>query len=1151
VNIRCASCGAEQPAEARFCSSCGAALYIACPNCGAEQAATASFCASCGYALSDDARAAGADDRQERRVVTILFADLAGSTALGEQLDPEDVRDLQGNLFELVNGEVERFGGTTEKFVGDAVLAVFGIPRAHEDDPERAVRAGLAAQQRFESFAGSVRERFGGEVGLRIGVNTGEVVAGREAAARGELMVSGDAVNVAARLQQAAEPGQVLVGERTHAATSRSISYDGAPPVAAKGKSDPVAAWIAVEPLEDPGTRPLAALHAPFVGRSEELAILTAVAGRVERERAPQLVTLYGPAGVGKSRLLAELVQRLPQARVLSGRCLPYGEEIAYWPLAEAAKEQAGILDTDSTETALDKLRRAVADESGQVAEPLAWTIGLALPDAAAGGEVTQRLQNAWQLFLTALGRERLTILAIEDIHWASGPLLDLLEGLSDALAETSVLVVCTARIELLEARPTWGAAKQNATALTLSPLDGEKAAQLVSSLLGEDGVPDAVRERVLASAEGNPFFVEELLHMLIEQGALERRGDGWTTAESLAELPLPDSIHGVIAARIDLLDADSREALRRCSVIGRLFWPDAAGVSEQAVAVLGRRDLVLQQPTSSMAGMKEFAFKHALTREVAYASLPRTERRELHRRVAEWIQEVAPDRGVEAAELAAYHYVEALRYGENDAAVSRRAHELLMTAGAAALQRGALTVATALFQRALEHAPDDTALAAAQLGLGQVDVSAGTEETDLPLDRALERFDAALRLADPRDASFRGDVLGWRSRVLWLLGRWDEAMAAADEAVAVLRGLPESPQLARVLARRTQLAMLRDDDDAEALAREALEVATCVDDRFAIVNVRISGTVIAALRGSAPDPAELPELVDAARHAGAFEEAFRALVNFLWDASGYLSVAEIERAAEDARSRLAGLVPPVWVDAYLDLSLAAQHLIPAGRWEEATQLVERWNRDQLTPTNSIPWLGAVAQLALRRGDLEMAGALALEQRGLAAKTREPQRIVPMANALLPWAAVAGEREQLRASAEEVLELLGDRWPAVITALPATRAVGRSRDVELLRRWTETLGRAATRAHRGGRLATAETAARGLVALHDGRPAEAAELLEEAAAAERRLGYLFDAATLELDVVAALEAAGDSARAATMRAKAEAFLASIGCVNPL
>ncbi|HYX75663.1 MAG TPA: adenylate/guanylate cyclase domain-containing protein, partial [Gaiellaceae bacterium] len=1024
MDIRCASCGAEQAAEARFCSACGAALYIACPNCGVEQAATASFCASCGYALGEDARAAGADDRQERRVVTILFADLAGSTALGEQLDPEDVRDLQGSLFELVNGEVERFGGTTEKFVGDAVLAVFGIPRAHEDDPERAIRAGLAAQKRFGSFAGTVRERFSGDVGLRIGVNTGEVVAGREAAARGELMVSGDAVNVAARLQQAAEPGQVLVGERTHAATSRSISYEGAPAVAAKGKSDPVAAWIAVAALEEPGARPVAALRAPLVGRSEELAILSAVAGRVERERAPQLVTLYGPAGVGKSRLLAELVQRLPKARILQGRCLPYGEEIAYWPLAEAAKAQAGILDTDATETALAKLRDAVAEvvpeDASQVSDALAWTIGLALPDAAGAGEVMQRLQNAWHLYLTALGQEGLTILAIEDIHWGSAPLLDLLGGLADALAGASVLIVCTARMELLDSRPTWGAAKQNATALTLAPLDSEKAAQLVSSLLGEDAAPEAVRERVLASSEGNPFFVEELLHMLIEQGALEQRGDGWSATDALAEVPLPDSIHGVIAARIDLLDADSREALRRCSVIGRIFWPAAAGVSEHTIGALDRRDLVLRQASSSMAGMQEFAFKHALTREVAYASLPRNERRELHRRVAEWIQDVAPDRGVEAAELAAYHYLEALAYGEDDRSVSCRAHELLLTAGEAAYERGAVTVAITQLERALELAPDPTATAVALLALARADVAV----SDAPrVRRSIERLDKALALVDPGNAPLRGDILGWQSRVLWLHGSWDEARSAADEAVAVLRGLPESPQLARVLARRAQLAMLRDDEDAGVLAEEALAVATRVDDKFAAVNATISGMTVAALRGSAPDPDTTLETITVAQDEGALEEAFRALINFLWSASGYLTVDEIERTAELAESRLAGLPSSIWVNAYLDISMVAQHLIPAGQWEKATEILAQWESEELTATNRVPWLGARAQLALRRGDVETAGVLASEQREFAVKTREPQRIIPMANAFLAWAAVAGQPEQLRAAANEILEL--------------------------------------------------------------------------------------------------------------------------------
>lgn len=1152
--LRCASCGAEQPVEARFCNACGAPLYRACPGCGAEQSASAAFCSSCGFALREGAQhGAAADDRQERRVVTLLFADLAGATALGEQLDPEDVRDLQNELFELVNREVQRFGGTTEKFVGDAVLAVFGIPHVHEDDPERAVRAALGAQDRFAAFAARVNDRFGVEVGLRIGVNTGEVVAGREAAARGELMVSGDAVNVAARLQQNAAPGQVLVGERTRTATSRSVSYEAAPAVVAKGKAEPVQAWIAVEAAEEPGARGVAGLQAPLIGRDEELSILDALARRVDHERAPQLVTLYGQAGVGKSRLLAEVVLRLPDSLLLRGRCLPYGEEIAYWPLAEAAKLRAGILETDSAETALAKLRNEVEaivpERAEQVLEALAWTIGLALPDTGAvGEEVTQRLRDSWQRYVAALGRNRLTILAVEDIHWASAALLDLVEHLADSLSGTAALIMCTARPELLEGRPSWGAGKANATSLTLSPLDGDEAAELISSLLGQEETPEFVRERVLASAEGNPFFVEEMLHMLIERGALAPHGNGWQATQALADTALPDSVHGVIAARIDLLDSSARDALRRCSVVGRVFWPAAAGVGDDAVVALGSRGLVSEQPSSTMAGMREFAFKHSLTREVAYASLPRPERRELHRRVAEWIQDVAPDRGVEAAELAAYHYGEALTYGEDDPAVSRRACELLLKAGEAALQRGAMPVAEAQLERALELARDNSTRAAALLALARLEVTIGRIQLDLS--SALDRIDEVLALAHPDDASLRGDALGLRSRVCWLLGRWDEAMAAADEAVAVLRGLPESPQLARVLARRSQLAMLRSDEDARGLGLDALAVADRVGDRFARVNARINLVTVGAMHGVAPEPRTMLEIIDEAREIGAAEEAYRALVNFIWSATGYVGVDEVERVHEAAVERLQGLSPSAVLDSYLPLSIVAMQLLPAGRWDEADRLLEALDAERLTPTNRLVWLGVTAQLALRRGDLATAGEHVHAQYATALESREPQRIIPMANAFLSWATLTGEREELRSVVRELLDLVRDRWSSVISVLPSVRALDLSGDMDLLGLWAESLGRAASDAP-GSRMATSHATAEGLLALHGGRASEAVERLSQVAAGDGALGYAFDAAAVDLDVARALEAAGNAKEAAAVRARADAFMRSIGCVNPL
>jgi class 3 adenylate cyclase/tetratricopeptide (TPR) repeat protein len=1154
VRAVCASCGAENASDARFCSTCGAALQLACPACGFEQRASATFCSNCGIALRQDARRVGdpADDRQERRVVTVLFADLAGSTALGERLDPEDVRELQGELFVLINAQVERFGGTTEKFAGDAMLAVFGIPQAHEDDPERAVRAALAVRESFVSFTNRVQGRHGADVGLRIGVNTGEVVAGREAAARGELMVSGDAVNVAARLQQHADPGEVLVGQRTQAATSRTISYREHEALEAKGKSAPVASWVAVGAIgaQQAGPRGIAGLSAPLVGRKEELAILSAVAGRVERERAPQLVTLFGPAGVGKSRLLAELVERLPGARLVKGRCLPYGEGITFWPLAEAAKAHAGILDTDPAEVALAKLRSAIesvvpADQAERVLEAATWTIGFTLPGVSAAGsdphEVVRRLQDGWSRYVTALGREQLTIVAVEDIHWASGALLDLLEQLAENLADTKVLLLCTARIELLEARPMWGAGKQNATALSLSPLSQADSAHLISSLLGEVEVPDDVRESVLSSAEGNPFYLEEMLNMLIEEGALERQNGGWASTDRLADVSIPDSVHGVIAARIDLLEAASRDALRRCSVVGRSFWPAAVGVDESVIAALARSGLVSDSVDSIMAGMREFAFKHALTRDVVYATLPRPERRELHRRVGEWIQDVASDRSAETVELAAYHYGQAVAYGEDDPAVSQRAYELLLTASEAAYGRGAFEAARKQLERALELTIDDTRRAAGVLALARLDA------TEALHDSALERLDIVEGLLGPRDAELRSDALGWRSRVCWLSGRWDEALVSANEAVAALDGLPESTQLARALARKSQIEMLKQRPESVDHARDAIAVARRVGDTYAEVNARINIFTQEGTRGVAPDPEDIRSIVEAAVAAREHEEGYRAIANFIWTASGYLPIDPIELVVSEARGRLADVPPPRSIGPYVEVSAALCLLIPSARWTEADAVLADFAERQQAVTARLVFLVLAGGLAFRRGDAEGSKALLDELRPLALASGEPQRIIPMAAVVLPWLARSGELEELRSAADELLAAVDRRWGAVLDAVPVIRALAEAGETQLLARTAESI-RATP--DLSAQAETALIAADGLLALLEGRSSEAVEQLELAIERKRQLGRTYEVACLELDLARAREAAGDAAAADDARACAASVLDPLACVNP-
>jgi len=1152
MKIACAACGAAELATARFCSSCGTTLCAACPSCGEAQPASALFCANCGSSLRIEfaSRTAAVDERQERRVVTVLFADLAGSTAFGERLDPEDVRDIQGRLFEAVNGEVERFGGVVEKFVGDAVLAVFGIPRAHEDDPERAVRAALATQVAFGRFAATIADRHGIELRLRIGINTGEVVAGREAAARGELMVSGDVVNVAARLQQAAQPGQVLVGARTRRATSRSIAYGAEQRIDAKGKRTEVAAWVAESVTLDGEPRGVVGLSAPFIAQTDEMAILTAVARRVVRERAPQLVTLLGTAGVGKSRLLSELVSRLPGTTLLEGRCAPYGEDVTYRPLAEAVKAHAHVLDSDPSSTAREKLRldveQVVGPEAERVLAPILWTIGLELPGGLSAGEVTQSLEEAWRRYLTELANQQTTILAIEDVHWASPPLLDLLERLADSLTDSPILILCTSRPELLELRPSWGAGKQDATTLTLTPLAPDDATELVNALLGRDGPLGTLGRRVLERAEGNPFFVEEMLAMLIDRGALVGANGVWSADDDLPELPFPDSIHGVIAARIDLLDTPDREALRRASVVGRVFWPPAVGISDESIRPLVTRGLVAERP-SSMSGMREFGFKHALTRDVAYASLPRGERRGLHLRVAEWIQEVAPDRGLEVAELAAHHYAEALAYGEDEPAVKERAAEVFLTAGEGALKRGSLDTAARHLERALELGTSPRLQGSTLIGLAKLALlTGGVISTDLAL--AEQHLESALDILPVDAVELRSDALAWRSRVHWLSGRWEPAVEAAQRAMEELGGLPESPQLARALARRSQLAMLHDSPDAESLSREALSVANRVADRFAVVNASINLMSVCALHGTPPNTAHALDLIATAREIGATEEAYRALVNLVWSSSGYVPVDDVLETLAAGEAILENVPRPGGLGGYLPMSLVQMHLLPAGRLREAEALLATAGVDDLTATTRLLWLGLQAQLLIRRGNVDGAGAMVSELRELTVSSGEPQRIIPMACVYLPWAALAGQRDQLRDVAAQTITLVGARWAATVTTLPAIRALATAGELDLLAEWATALSRAPSRA---GRLGSSARVADGLLALHSGRHDEAIEQLSAAVAMDRSLGYAFDAAAIELDLASAFDAAGAHDRASALRRSSERFFESIGCVHSL
>jgi class 3 adenylate cyclase/tetratricopeptide (TPR) repeat protein len=1076
----------------------------------------------------------------------VVFADLAGSTALGERLDPEDVRALLSELFDLVNAQVALHGGITEKFIGDAILAVFGVPQAHEDDAERAVRAALGIRDAFAGFARRVEQDYGTEVGIRIGVNTGDVIASREAAAGGELIVTGDAVNVAARLQQLAEPGEILVGGRTRRATQRVIAFEEHGEFEAKGKALPLRPWRALEAFGPQRARGLGYV-APLIGRDDELALLLLAASRVERERSPQLLTVFGPAGVGKSRLVSEFAERV-DASVLVGRCVPYGDGITYLPLAEVARARAGIHEDDRGATALEKLRSSVADDVptdqvDAVVEVMAWMLGLGLPGHSAGiglgGDVRRTIREVWARYLGALGRRGLVVLVIEDIHWASEALLDLLEEAIDGLEDTAVLIVCPSRPELLDARPSWGTGRLNASSLTLAPLSSTDAQQLLVALLHAETIPEQVAQRILEPAEGNPFFVEEMLAMLVEQGAIEEHDGGWVATDRLALTSVPDSIHGVIAARLDLLDSREREALRRCSVMGRVFWPSAVRVDDGLVATLGRRGLVSEQGESAFSDRREFAFKHALTHEVAYATLPRYERGALHRRVAEWLSAVVPDREAETTELVAFHYEQALRWGGDDEELRGRALEALLGAGDAADRRGAYRSAERLLGRALELASTDRERAIALLMAARVDIRTSQ------YDRARERLAEVIAIADETaEPTIRGDALGLRARASWLGGHWREALESAESAVDTFEGLPESAELARALSRLSQIQMLRSLPEAEATASRAIEVAARTHERAAEANARINVfTVQSASRGVLPKPAEISSIIALAVAGGAHDEATRAVVNYLWSAALLEPLEPVERfVTEMLTGHLArGINTEVYAE-YLPLSLAALVYVPAGRWEEADAVGAH---EAVFATARLVWLWLVGGQAMRRGELELADRYLDELRETALATEEPQRILPMATVVMPRAVIAGDAGTIRELTDVVLGLEVQTFSTSAAMASVPRSVAAIGDRPRLEALVQ-----AFEAWSSGRPVLATLIARGLLARVEGRAQEAVTILGSVVDEARARGRHYDAACLELELAQALEEARDEAGAVAARARAAAVLDPLACVNP-
>jgi len=642
-----------------------------CVACGQENPEGFKFCGACAAPLST----AAAASREERKVITVLFADLVGFTSRAEKLDPEDVRALLSPYYARLRHELERHGGTVEKFIGDAVVALFGAPTAHEDDPERAVRAALAIREAIAELNEADPTL---ELEVRIAVNTGEALVALGARPElGEGMASGDVVNTAARLQAAAPVNGVLVGETTQRATGAVIEYREAASVTGKGKSQPVPAWEALRARARFGLDVEQRPRTRLIGREAELELLTRALERVRTDLSPQLLTLVGVPGIGKSRLIAELFQVVDADPDLilwrQGRSLPYGEGLSYWAVAEIIKSQVGILETDSTEAAEEKLRTVVtetiddAKEAAWIERHLRPLVGLDVAPAE-GADRRAEAFAAWRRFLEALAEGTPIVLVFEDLHWADDGLLDFVDYLADWASGVPLLIVGTARPELLARRPGWGGGKRNASTVTVSALAADETAQLLATLLDQVLLPAEIQSAVLRRTEGNPLFAEEYVRMLQDRGFLVQSGGGWKLEEH-EQLPLPESVHGMIAARLDSLLPEDKDLVQNAAVLGKVFWSGALGalagrepfLLEEQLHGLERKEFVRRERRSAVAGETQYAFLHLLLRDVAYSQIPRAERADKHARAAAWIESLSADRSEDRAEMLAHHYLEAL----------------------------------------------------------------------------------------------------------------------------------------------------------------------------------------------------------------------------------------------------------------------------------------------------------------------------------------------------------------------------------------------------------------------------------------------------------------------------------------------------------
>jgi class 3 adenylate cyclase/tetratricopeptide (TPR) repeat protein len=1072
-------------------------VVVVCPSCGAENPDGARFCNACATPLEAPPPAA-----EERKVVSVLFVDLVGFTARSDEADPEDVRATLRPYHAGVKREIERFGGTVEKFIGDAVMAVFGAPVAHEDDPERAVRAALRV---LESI-GDLNEEHGLTLAVRAAVATGEAVVSLGARpGAGEGIATGDVVNVAARLQGEAPVGGLVVNEHTFRATRSAIDYEELEPVSVKGKVEPLPLWKAVGARSRFGVDAEAAPEMPFVGREHEARLLRDTFERTLRESTVQLVTVIGEPGVGKTRLLAEFRGWLDDRPELvywrQGRCLPYGEGIAFWGLGEIVKAHAGLLESDDRRSAEEKLRAAVdvlVEEGDRD-----WMVRCLSPLVGLPSETPPTRDEsfaAWQSCLEGMAAQRPLVLLFEDLHWGDTALLDFVERLVDWSSGLPILVLCSARPELYDLRAGWGGGKRNASTVSLSPLTREETARLVSALLASSVLPAVTQEALLERSGGNPLYAEEYVRLYQERGSTD-------------DLPLPETVQGLIAARIDSLSPERKSLLHDASVIGKIFWAGAleamGGGDGEDVRVglhqLSQRELVRPQRRSSVEGQAEFSFWHALVRDVAYGQIPRAARAVKHLAAADWIEEMAAERLADHADLVAHHLTSALTLaeateGRADPLLTERTARALVLAGdrAASLDVGR---AEQLYRRALELVrADSPERGHVLIKSGESAYNAGhAEQGRIDLGEAASLLEAA------GDVLAAGRAHNLLARLYFGMGGVDRMERAVSRAIELLERLPPGPDLVSAYGRRAVLVNFSGGSAQESLvwADKAIELAA---------ELGVTGPeVLNARAWRGFNRCEMGDLagvedVEAALALALEHELPGAIASYVnladvvWRQRGPASALALLDEGVAYAVRRGGT--PIWAHAE-----SCWMLYDLGRWGDLTR-VATGVRDEVGDLHGQPHAIASTYLALvlvRTGARTDAAALMDGTLADARAIEDPQCLGPALVVRGLVDLVRGDSESALARIEEWSSVTGDRpFFRAQNLTDAVRIACAGGDVALAERLLESMVTAAER----DRLA--DLTARATIAEAQGDMAAALPAFVDAAEGWRALGCAFE-----------------------------------------